>query len=94
MNTQPAGIVWFNGRANIGIVLGYDPVEQKAKAWITTVPGFDQEDDIIHIMQWGSKFPIKQAVELIKDFGTVLSQKLFDEVEMWLVKQGVDNSAS
>jgi hypothetical protein len=94
METKSIGVVWFCGRSNIGIVLGYDPIEKKPKAWITTASGFDLEDDIIHIMKWGSKFPIKQAIELVKDFGIILNKELFDEVEKWLMENGINNSAS
>lgn len=65
------GHVWFNGRSNVGIVLGYNAVENKLKAWITTAVGMDEDDDIQHIMDWGSSFPIEEAKTLIEKHGTM-----------------------
>lgn len=71
MNSILIGHVWFNGRSNVGIVLGYNAVENKLKAWITTAVGMDEDDDIKHIMEWGSAFPVEEAKTLIEKHGTM-----------------------
>lgn len=71
MNSILIGHVWFNDRSNVGIVLGYNAVENKLKAWITTAVGMDEDDDIKHIMEWGSAFPVEEAKTLIEKHGTM-----------------------
>lgn len=80
MASKPIGHVWFNGRSNIGIVLAIDEHNNEPKAFITTAVGMDEHDDIQHIMDWGSKFPILEASTLIVEFGTITDRKAWDEL--------------
>lgn len=82
MASKPIGHVWFNGRSNIGIVLGVDEYNNEPKAFITTAVGMDEQDDIQHIMEWGSKFPVLEACSLIDECGTITDRKAWDEL-MW-----------
>ena len=63
------GHVWFNGRAQIGIVLCL--IGDELKAYISTISGVDEAADVQHISEWGSKFPIAEAVTLISEHGTI-----------------------
>jgi len=95
MSSKHIGHVWFNGRSNIGIVLGHDPIQNKLKAWITTVVGMDEEDDIQHIMEWGSKFPVQEAITLIRKHGTMkISQEEMAELILNDGKVGTSSEKS
>lgn len=89
MASKPIGHVWFNGRSNIGIVLAVDELNNEPKAFITTAVGMDEQDDIQHILDWGSKFPVLEAATLIDELGTVTDRKSWDEL-MW--RKNVVNS--
>lgn len=91
MASKPIGHVWFNGRSNIGIVLAVDELNNEPKAFITTAVGMDEQDDIQHILDWGSKFPILEAATLIDELGTVTDRKAWDEL-MW--RKNVVNSTN
>ena len=80
MASKPIGHVWFNGRSNIGIVLAIDEFNNEPKAWISTYVGMDEDDDIQHIMGWGTKFPAEEAQSLILKFGTITNKKAWDEI--------------
>lgn len=82
MASKAIGHVWFNGRSNIGIVLAVDELNNEPKAYITTAVGMDEDDDIQHIMDRGSKFPVLEASTLIGECGTVTDRKAWDEL-MW-----------
>jgi hypothetical protein len=71
MASKAIGHVWFNGRSQIGIVMTYDDITKKAKAYIHTYVGLDDEDDIRHIMDYGTKFPVTEARALIEGWGTI-----------------------
>lgn len=85
MSSKSIGVVWFNGRTNIGIVIGYDTIEKKPKAWIKNVVGSNLEFDIQDIMAWGAKFPIREAHSLIIEFGTILDH------DSWTIAFSVEN---
>lgn len=82
MASKAIGHVWFNGRSNIGIVLAVDELNNEPKAFITTAVGMDQDDDIQHIKDWGSKFPVAEASTLIMEYGTITDRKAWEEL-MW-----------
>lgn len=63
------GIVWFSGRHAIGVALAIN-AEGVLKAFIETVSGNDEPSDIKHILEWGSKFPVREAVALIEKRGS------------------------
>ena len=71
-NRIEVGHVWFSGRSNIGVVLGYDIVTNELMAWIHTVTGQSEEEDARDIMQWGTKFPVQEAKSLIEKFGQMV----------------------
>jgi hypothetical protein len=79
--SKPIAHVWFNGRSNIGIVLALDEFNNEPKAWITTAVGMDEDDDIQHIMEWGSKFPVEEARSLIQKHGMIIDRKAWQELE-------------
>jgi len=70
------GHVWFTGRAEIGVVLCL--IDGVPKAYISTILGLDEDEDIKHITDWGSKFPIAEAASLIKKNGTIVDQEVWD----------------
>lgn len=74
-NSKAIGHAWFNGRSQIGIVLAVDTITGKHKSWIHTYVGLDEEDDIKHIMEYGSKFPVKEAQTLIASHGTITDRE-------------------
>ena len=88
--SRAIGHVWFNGRSNIGIVLAIDEFNNKPKAWISTYVGMDEDDDIQHIMEWGTKFPIEEAQSLIQKSGMITDRKAWDDME-W--RKTIINSA-
>jgi len=49
-------VMWFCGRSNVGIVKVNDEFEG-VKYYIGAVAGFNEEEDIIFIADWGSTFP-------------------------------------
>ena len=69
VNKKYLGHVWFNGRSQIGIIICL--IGDEVKAYIGTVSGVDEAADIQHISEWGSKFPIPEAMCLIEKHGTV-----------------------
>lgn len=91
MNSKPIGVVWFNGRTNIGIVMGYDAIEKRPKAWIKDVAGSNLEFDIQDIMAWGAKFPVREAHSLIIGFGTILDRNYW--IEAFSVENKVDQGS-
>lgn len=91
MSSKAIGHVWFNGRSNIGIVMAHDPITDKPKAWITSAVGMDLEDDINHIMAWGSKFPVAEACTLIMNHGTVTDRETWDRL-FFSVNQSVNDN--
>ena len=71
------GHVWFNGRAQIGIVIC--SIGGELYSYISTISGVDEAADVQHISEWGSKFPITEAASLIKKHGTITDQKAWEE---------------
>lgn len=65
------GIVWFTGRDTIGIVIGYNEISKRKKAYIAKVLGNSESEDVRHILDYGTKFPTKEAVALIEKQGTI-----------------------
>jgi hypothetical protein len=65
------GVAWFNGRSAIGIVVCYNKTENRIKAYIHTVHSRDEEQNITAISEWGSQFPVKEAVAIIEKRGTI-----------------------
>ena len=68
------GTVWFTGRETIGIVVGYNETSKRKKAFISRV-GAVESLDIQNILDWGTKFPTREAVALIEKQGTILVTK-------------------
>lgn len=65
------GYVWFNGRSCIGIVLTHNEETEELKAYIEKGHEHDEFTDIEYIMQWGSFFPVGEAISLILKYGIV-----------------------
>lgn len=61
------GVRWFTGRSVVGIAVKYDEITKEGKSYIAPVPGFDYDVDVKFILEWGTKFPIKDALRLIRD---------------------------
>jgi len=57
-------VMWFNNSTTIGIVL-VDEDDQKI-AYIKSVPGINEYDDIEEILDWGSKITTRDAEDLYK----------------------------
>ena len=68
-NVELVSWCWYNGRATIGIVLGFDTVTKEKKAYIGAPAGDNERQDIFNIMCWGSKFDIECAEKLIEQRG-------------------------
>jgi len=73
------GHMWFNGLTDIGIVLTYDAITDKCKAWIGNSQGFSEEADTTHIARIGTKFPIQEAASLIQKYGTITGHQLIED---------------
>lgn len=69
---------WHTGRSNIGIVV-YQNAHEVFKAVMTTIQGFNVEEDLQHIMNYGSKISHSMAVEAILDGGTIEDITLWNE---------------
>jgi hypothetical protein len=80
MASKHVGHVWFNGRSQIGIVLCFDEITQKPKAYINTFVGMDEEDDVKHIQEYGMKFPVLEATTIIGEHGTVKEEELYNKI--------------
>lgn len=80
MNSVVIGTAWFTGRECIGIVLVYDTITKKPKAWIKKAYGYDIESDIQIIRKYGTKFPVEEAVSLVKKIGEILEPDLYNLV--------------
>lgn len=80
MASKYIGHVWFNGRSQIGIVLCFDEIIQRPKAYIHTIVGMDEEDDIKHIMEYGMKFPVLEATTIIGEHGTVREEDTYNKI--------------
>lgn len=80
MASKYVGHVWFSGRSQIGIVLCFDEITQKPKAYINTFVGLDEEDDIKHIMEQGSKFPVLEATTIIGEHGEVKEEDIYNKI--------------
>jgi hypothetical protein len=74
------GHAWFNGRAQIGIVMCL--VDGLPKAYISTILGLDEAADIQHISEWGSKFPIPEAASVIKKCGEITDFEAWKEARL------------
>ncbi len=73
------GHMWFCGLTDIGIVLTYDEVTDKCKAWIGNCQGYSEEADVTRIARIGVKFPIQEAAAVIQKYGTVTGHELIKE---------------
>lgn len=81
------GHVWFTSQKTVGIVLAHDPITDKLKAWIAPVGGSDSAADIEHIMGYGAKFPIDEAISLINNHGS-WNLETTEEVAAMTAKEG------
>ena len=62
---QYLDVRWFcAGHGNVGIVLVYHEFDEEFQYYIGQCSGADPDADVVHIMNWGSRFP--------KDAGDVL----------------------
>lgn len=62
------GSAWFTGQSTIGIVETVNETGDH-KAYIGSASGYDEAIDIIHIAEFGTKFPLKEARSIIKSTG-------------------------
>jgi len=68
------GYVWFTSTNCVGIVLTRTEQEEY-KAFIGLASGKNIQRDIRQIADWGAKFPYREAISLITQFGTWISPK-------------------
>jgi len=54
--------IWFTGRTNIGIILKDNGFEKKA--YIGSVSGMNEEQDIKSILEYGNKVTLSQIKEI------------------------------
>lgn len=80
MASKHIGHIWFTGRSQIGIVLCFDEITEKPKAYIHTFVGMDEEDDIKHIKEHGMKFPVLEATTIIGERGTVVDIDIYNKI--------------
>lgn len=71
MASKRIGHVWFNGRESLGIILVKDEFSPKLKSYFGTVSGNNQEEDLERLYQTGTKFPVKEAISIIKEYGKI-----------------------
>lgn len=50
-------VKWFSGRDSIGMVLCYDTITNQHKCYMGVAAGYNEENDVQTIAQWGSKLP-------------------------------------
>ena len=60
-NTKFIDVFWSGGA---GIVLTQDTCTNKYEAYMKSVDGFNELEDIKDIMRWGNKFPLEAAEKL------------------------------
>lgn len=64
------GWCWFSSRGkHIGIIVSYSPIEEKLKAYIGTHLGMGEKLDGLFIANHGAKFPVTEAISIIKQKG-------------------------
>lgn len=68
------GVAWFKG--TIGIVVKKNDMGEY-KAYIDNILGENEEKDIQRILDWGSKFPIDDALRIISKLGTIKNTEEF-----------------
>jgi hypothetical protein len=78
--SKEIGHIWFSGRSTIGVVLAYKQHEKQLVAWIASVAGSNEDDDIQFIMDYGSKFPVEEASKLILKNGVIIDLKTWVEI--------------
>lgn len=66
------GYVWYTSIETVGIALTYDTIERKMKGRILPVSGLDEQMDLKTVLEWGARFPVIEAMSLIKKHGTLL----------------------
>lgn len=82
------GVAWFSSRATVGIVI-YTNQMGTHKAVIGVANSEDEDVDILSIASFGAKFPLKEALSLIKDCGEIKDSKSYaSAVESLNTKEG------
>lgn len=71
MNKNIQGYCWFSGISTIGLVVVQ--VDDKLKAYISTVKGDDQNQDLQKIIDYGTYFPLEEANSIIDKLGIWLN---------------------
>lgn len=64
------GIAWFTSSTTVGVVLcetQYDGLKAYIKGLVTYS---DEKTDAIHVAEYGSKFPVEIAKQLIEEVGS------------------------
>lgn len=87
LNPNAVGFCWFTGRSCICIAIWYSEERGEIRAGINTVPGHDQEADINFTIDWGSEFPVQEAISLIDKYGGWVKP----EKENWIPKPESDS---
>lgn len=82
LNPNIIGCCWFSGRSTVCVVIVYSehedtgltdedgkPVYGGPKAYIGSVKGISEEHDMNETANWGAKFPVHMAEQLITMYG-------------------------
>jgi len=91
LNPNIIGCCWFSGRSSVCVVIVYSEHEDTGlvdadgnailggpKAYIGSVKGISEEHDMNETADWGAKFPLKIAAELIDNYGGWLKTSKLD----------------
>lgn len=91
LNPNIIGCCWFSGRSTVCVVIVYSPHEDSGevdengnailgapKAYISSVKGFSEESDMNEAADWGAKFPLAMAAELVNMHGGWLKPQKLD----------------
>lgn len=75
------GHAWFTGKNTIGIIVIFSTEYGEFKSYIGNGIGKDEEEDLQEIANYGSKFPLKEALSIIKEKGNINDAPLFAKAQ-------------
>lgn len=74
---------WYNPGATTHVIcLVLYLVGGRFKAVLASAPPSAMEIDVQHAMDWGAQFPLKHAIQIISEDGTVENKQLLEEAAM------------
>ena len=70
------GFCWFPGeRACVGCLIAQDEITKDMRGYIGAVGGYNEQADIVYLINHGSKLNLSAAREFIKAHGTVVNNE-------------------